>query len=286
MARTSTTGPQFVRYFGPVLAALDELGGTGRPSEVYARIAEDLRISEAEQAAPTSNGQSRFHNQVAWARFYLVKAGLVGNTARGVWTLTEAGRQQLGLAGEDALRLFFRIHSGFTETPSEETERAPVELEDRAPVMVDQDYHSAFIEKLKSISPAAFERFCQGLLREVGFESVEVTGKSGDGGIDGIGLLQVNPLLSLRTLFQCKRYGDSVSSPTIRNFRGAMAGRSDYGIILTTGTFTSDARKEATRDGVPAIELVDGERIVDLCEKFGLGLRKRTIFEIDESFFD
>ena len=152
--------------------------------------------------------------------------------------------------------------------------------------MVDQDYHSAFIEKLKSISPAAFERFCQGLLREVGFESVEVTGKSGDGGIDGIGLLQVNPLLSLRTLFQCKRYGDSVSSPTIRNFRGAMAGRSDYGIILTTGTFTSDARKEATRDGVPAIELVDGERIVDLCEKFGLGLRKRTIFEIDESFFD
>lgn len=109
---------------------------------------------------------------------------------------------------------------------------------------------------LKALPPSGFERICQRLLRESGFQQVVVTGKSGDGGIDGHGILQINPVVSFNVLFQCKRYQGSVSASHVRDFRGAMMGRTDKGIILTTGTFTLDAKKEARRDGVPPIELV------------------------------
>lgn len=91
----------------------------------------------------------------------------------------------------------------------------------------------------------------QAILREAGFIEVYVTGRSGDQGIDGHGTLQINPLVSFRVLFQCKRYRQSVSAPDVRNFPGAMAGRADEEIIITTGTFTAEARRESSRDGVP-----------------------------------
>ena len=139
---------------------------------------------------------------------------------------------------------------------------------------------------LQSLSPNGFERICQRLLRESGFKKVVVTGKSGDGGIDGEGILEINPLMSFKVLFQAKRYQGSVGSPVIRDFRGAMQGRADKGIIISTGRFTQDAIKEAIRDGVPPIELVDGEALVDLFEKNELGLKPRIVYEIDNEFFD
>ncbi len=133
--------------------------------------------------------------------------------------------------------------------------------------------------------PAGFERLCQRLLRESGFEQVIVSGRSGDGGIDGQGILQVNPFVSFKVLFQCKRYTGSVSSPQVRDFRGAMMGRADKGIILTTGTFTTDAQKEAVRDGVPPIELVHGEKLLDMFENLELGLTPRKTYDVDLHFF-
>jgi restriction system protein len=135
------------------------------------------------------------------------------------------------------------------------------------------------------MSPPGFERFAQLLLRKAGFTQVMVTGKSGDGGIDGYGILQVNELVSFKVLFQCKRYKGSVPAKQIRDFRGALGGRSDKGILLTTGTFTADARKEATRDGVPSIELIDGGKLVEMLCKYNLGLKPMPTFEIDEGFF-
>ena len=123
-------------------------------------------------------------------------------------------------------------------------------------------------------------------MRESGFESVTVTGKSGDGGLDGIGILQVNAFVSFKVLFQCKRYSGSVNPSQVRDFRGAMMGRADKGIILTTGTFTSEAKKEAVRDGVPPIELVDGGKLLDMFETLELGLKPKKAYDIDEKFFD
>jgi restriction system protein len=139
---------------------------------------------------------------------------------------------------------------------------------------------------LLNLPPDGFERLCQRLLRESGFEKVQVTGKSGDGGLDGIGLLQVNPFVSFKVLFQCKRYLGAVNASQVRDFRGAMMGRADKGIILTTGTFTADARKEAVRDGVPPIELVDGEKLIDMFETLELGLKPKKAYDLDPIFFE
>ena len=115
-----------------------------------------------------------------------------------------------------------------------------------------KDHRPALLDLIKSLSPGGFERLSQRLLRESGFQHVSVTGKSGDGGIDGIGTLQVNPFVSFNVLFQCKRYQGAVTPAQVRDFRGAMMGRADKGLIITTGTFTLEAKKEARRDGVPA----------------------------------
>lgn len=134
--------------------------------------------------------------------------------------------------------------------------------------------------------PAGFERLSQRLLREAGFTQVIVTGQSGDGGIDGFGTLQVNPLVSFKVLFQCKRYAKSVPPSQVRDFRGAMSGRADKGIIITTGSFTAEARREATRDGAPPIELIDGEKLLDMLEKLELGLKAVTTYEVEHAFFN
>lgn len=147
------------------------------------------------------------------------------------------------------------------------------------------DYRAEILELLLNLPPAGFERLAQRLLREAGFIQVVVTGRSGDEGIDGYGTLQINPLVSFKVLFQCKRYRKSVSPSHVRDFRGAMAGRADKGIIVTTGTFTAEARREASRDGVPPIELIDGEKLVDMLEHLELGLTPVTTYEINEAFF-
>ncbi len=139
---------------------------------------------------------------------------------------------------------------------------------------------------LLGLPPSGFERLSQRLLREAGFTQVFVTGRSGDGGIDGHGTLQINPLVSFKVLFQCKRYLGSVSPSHVRDFRGAMAGRADKGIILTTGSFSVDARREAARDGVPPIEVIDGERLIEMLEKLELGVKPVRAYEIDDGFFE
>jgi restriction system protein len=166
----------------------------------------------------------------------------------------------------------------------------PAGLDDKhnevlAPEQEDGDYRVRLMHILRSLAASGFERLCQRLLREAGFEQVTVTGKSNDGGIDGHGILVLNPFVSFRVLFQCKRYAGSVVPGQVRDFRGAMQGRADKGLILTTGTFTVEARREAGRDGAPPIELVDGEKLIELFEKLELGLEPVTSYEIDEAFF-
>jgi restriction system protein len=179
-----------------------------------------------------------------------------------------------------------------TPTPAGSGEEAEESEEAVAPSQRDiatpatMSYREATLELLRGLSPSGFERLCQRILREAGFQQVKVTGRSGDGGIDGVGVLQVNPFVSFRVLFQAKRYQGSVSPSQVRDFRGAMMGRADKGMIITTGTFSADAQDEAVRDGVPPIELVDGVGLVRLLEQYELGLRPRQTFEVDTTFFD
>lgn len=278
-------GPGFIRFFRPILEVLRELGGSGTASEIVDRSLEIAKVSEAEQEAVNKNGLSRVKNQVHWARQYLVWSGYLDSSRRGVWSLTNKGTT-LDLSAFNALEVFKIVQNTRAELKGDKKQ---VESQADEPVPIDteaKDHRSALLDLIKSLSPGGFERLSQRLLRESGFQHVTVTGKSSDGGIDGIGTLQVNPFVSFNVLFQCKRYQGAVTPSQVRDFRGAMMGRADKGLIITTGTFTLEAKKEARRDGVPPIELVDGDILIDMLEKLELGLISKRDYDIDEKFFE
>ncbi len=278
-------GPEFIRFLGPILEVLRELGGSGTASEIVDRSLEIAKVSEAEQEAVNKNGLSRVKNQVHWARQYLVWSDYLDSSRRGVWSLTDKGTT-VNLKVFNALEVFKEVQRVRFDL---KRDKKQPELPSDEPVPHDaeiKDHRSALLDLLKSLSPGGFERLSQRLLRESGFQHVTVTGKSNDGGIDGIGILQVNPFVSFNVLFQCKRYQGSVTPSQVRDFRGAMMGRADKGLIITTGTFTLEAKKEARRDGVPPIELVDGDILIDMFEKLELGLIPKRDFDVDEKFFE
>ncbi|OHB85500.1 MAG: restriction endonuclease [Planctomycetes bacterium RBG_16_64_12] len=289
------TGPEFLRFFIPVVEVLRELGGSGRSAEVTDLVIDRMNIPEEEEAVILKSGQSRIYNQIAWARLYLVKAGLLDSSKRGVWSLTEKGRTA-ELTADFALQSCRETQSQIIEQRKQRgeakaQEAGEVEEAEGAEEQIDIDsvdtgnYRTELLNLLRSLSPEGFERLSQRLLRESGFQQVAVTGRSGDGGIDGHGILRINPLVSFKVLFQCKRYQGTVNVSDVRNFRGALQGRADKGIILTTGTFTTDAKKEAIRDGATPIELVDGDQLVEMFEDLQIGLVPRADFDIDHEFF-
>lgn len=279
-------GAKFVRYFGPVLDALRQLDGSGTPSEVTNKVAENLNIPETQQTELLKSGSPRFANQVAWARNYLKLEGYIDSSKKGVWVLTEAG-YKAHLSAEDARKLFSKwvaIHQGQRQ---EKTKSSPVEsaVPDDSSADTYQDHREELLALLKKLPPAGFEKLCQRLLRDHGFDSVIVTGRSGDGGIDGHGILKLNPFVTFKVLFQCKRYDKQVNPSHIREFQGVISGRADKGIIITTGTFSNQARSEAVRDGAPPIELIDGQNLIELFEELELGLKPKRAYEIDYDFF-
>ena len=141
------------------------------------------------------------------------------------------------------------------------------------------------LETLLDMEPSAFERLAQRLLRESGFIEVEVTGRSGDGGIDGNGIIRVGGLISFPVLFQCKRYRDNIGPSVVRDFKGAMAGRADKGLLISTGGFTREARREATRDGAPPIDLIDGNLLMDKLKELQLGVKPIEVVVVDHEWF-
>ncbi len=279
-------GSQFARYLNPLLAVLKELGGSAKPSEAKAAVAEYMQLADDVLEDRLESGTSRFDNQVGWARYYLVRSGYVDSSRRGVWALTEKGRRINALTESDIADIVQGVAAEWGGRDDKASVTTVQPDDEQSPDETAVDYRAQLRETLQSLPPGGFERLCQRLLREAGFERVTVTGRSGDGGIDGIGVLELNLFVSFKVLFQCKRYKGSVGSGAIRDFRGAMTGRADKGLILTTGSFTADAEREAVRDGAPPIELVDGDKLLRLFEQLELGLAPRKTYEVIDSFFD
>lgn len=288
MAKESNA--RFLQYLGPVIEALQKLGNSARPREVLETIEENIEVDPEYLERKHKSGQTVFENDVHWCRMYLVKSGYIDSSKRGVWTLTPKGKN-LVVDNSVTEEIFRTVQQTFREkkaasTPEDYASADKEIIEEIDDELDGHDYRAAALEKLKSLSPQGFERFCQGLLREAGFEDVEVTGRSGDRGIDGHGTLKVNSLFSMKMGFQAKRYQDSVGSGVVRDFRGAIVGRVDRGLLITTGRFTKDAKAEAARDGATQIELVDGLAILDLMEEFEFGLKAVSTFELIDAKFD
>lgn len=262
--------PPMEAFMWPIIERLKAHGRSLSNAEMLQDVAQHMALSE--EAMSVRHGkwnQLVVDQRLGFARSWLKLGGAIDNSQRGVWSLTADG---LAMTPDQVAAIPKQVQKAYSDA-----KKGAANPEDagQPPAVVTEleggDWKDRLLSVLTTIEPAAFERLCQRLLREFGFIKVEVTGKSGDGGIDGTGVLRVN-LLSFHVLFQCKRYSGSVGAGAVRDFRGAMVGRTDKGLIITTGTFTADARREATRDGAPAIDLVDGDALCDLLKDRRLGV--------------
>jgi restriction system protein len=290
-AREMTIVPTFDALLWPTLQALKAMDGSGNNEELLNKVIEIACIPPAIQAVQHSDHrQTKVNYNLAWAKTYLKKVGAIDNSSRGVWSITKIGE---GLTQADMVSIPARVRKLFEEKrpkPDANAMSGPAQPELAEPEAVETaeaTWKDELLAILRSLRPHAFERLAQRLLREAGFLKVEVTGRSGDGGIDGIGVLRVN-LLSFQVLFQCKRYQGSVGAGAIRDFRGAMVGRSDKGLLITTGTFTPDAKREATRDGAPSIDLIDGDQLCDLLKQLKLGVQTEMVekMTVEQNWFE
>ena len=270
--------PSYRDLLWPTLQAVIAIGGSGRIDEINGTVVERQRYSEAQQSVLHGDGpQTEIEYRLAWARTYLKGMGLLDNSARGVWSVTEAGRR----AREEEL---VDLHDDYLRRARERSrQRRRQRTSHQAEPPLDQDaeqddgegdWKDELLDVVLNAPPDRFERLAQRLLREAGFINTVVTGKSGDGGIDGTGTYRLS-LISFTVFFQCKRYAGSVGAGAVRDFRGAMTGRGDKGLLITTGTFTADAKQEATRDGAPPIDLIDGGALCELLKQYELGVRTK-----------
>lgn len=268
--------PDSAQLLWPTVEAVRTLGGSGSIDEIVETVLQQQHFTEKQQQVLHGDGpQTEIEYRLAWARTYLKNMGLLINSRRGVWTLTEEGRS----VHQSEIP---RLHAGVVARLREEQRARRVaqqakndSVEDGESADEGQDWREQLLEVLMSVAPDAFERLSQRLLREAGFISATVTGRTGDGGIDGLGIYRMS-LVSFPVFFQCKRYRGSVGSSAVRDFRGAMAGRGDKGLLITTGTFTGDAKAEATRDGAPPVDLIDGRRLCELLKEYELGVHTET----------
>lgn len=287
MARVSI--PDYSQLLWPTVEAVRSLGGSGSIDEIVEAVLQQEDFTEEQQQVLHGDGpQTEIEYRLAWARTYLKFMRLLINSRRGVWTLTEEGRSVLK---EDIPRLHAEVLARLRE--EQRAKRQAQQDKDISgggdqPEEGQQDWREQLLDVLMSVTPDAFERLSQRLLREAGFISATVTGRTGDGGIDGLGIYRMS-LVSFPVFFQCKRYRGSVGSGVVRDFRGAMAGRGDKGLLITTGTFTGEAKAEATRDGAPPVDLIDGRRLCDPLKEYDLGVRTQTrVVEdvtVDKDFF-
>ena len=277
--------PKYNELLNPLLKALHDLGGSGTIEEISSGVSELLDLPEDILNLPhdpNKGSQTELEYRLAWARTYLKKYGLLDNSERGVWLIVPEKR---GSSEVDPRHVVKTVR----EMSGKNREARP-SLEDSGEELPEAEeswrikLHQILTQEL---SPDAFERLVKRMLRESGFVQVEVTGRTGDGGIDGKGIVKVGGLLSFHVFFQCKKYQGSVSSSAIRDFRGAFMGRADKGLFVTTGTFTRDAVREATRDGATPIDLMDGDQLADKLKELRLGIKTEMVesVEVDPDWF-
>ncbi len=270
--------PTYDTFMNPLLQALTELGGSGTIAEIATKTAEIAGLSDEQLEIlhnPELGSTTEFEYRLAWTRTYMKKYGLLENSSRGVWALTHKGRK---VEKVDPIKVKRFVHEKSKKLKEEKAELIDEEGDE-------QTWREELSEVLSKMDSSAFERLTQRILRESGFIQVEVTGRSGDRGIDGKGIIRLSGMLSFHVIFQCKRYQGSVPVSHIRDFRGAMVGRADKGLLITTGNFTKEAIREATRDGAPAIDLIDGELLIDKLKELSLGIDTKKV-EVEQVTVD
>lgn len=263
--------PGYSDLIWPVVTAFRDLGGSADKQQLLDKVAELMALSDEVLLERHKNGpQSEVWYRIAWVQTWLKHAGLLENPSRGIWMLTMLGRAVTREEAESVGPAKRRVRDKQIEIIEPDGSDAKLE----------SDWQSNVLGTIKSMPPAAFERLSKLLLLRLGFSKVTVTGRAGDGGIDAVGIVNVNSVLTFKVVVQCKRYKETVGPSDIREFRGAMQGRTDKALFISTGTFTPGATSEATRDGVPAIDLIDGEGLAFLLKDLSLGVKTEMVEKV------
>lgn len=248
------------------------------------------KITQEDLAGRLKNGTSRWRNRVQWARQRLLINGELDGSVRGVWKITGKGKarierewsswrpaySELSPAGASAETILKR------ESQDEEN---PQEAFDDALDKLNENLQTEILNVLLIIDPPLFESIIGQLLEKMRYGNPEVTGRSGDGGIDGTCSLDALGLVKLH--FQAKRWKNQVGAREIRDFIGGIQTfRGEYGIFVTTSDFTKDAIETAKRSG--KVRLVDGQEMAKLMIKHGLGVDKTPVHvaKIDRDYFE
>ena len=269
-------GYQF--FVKPTVEALYQLGGSGSNSEIYKKVIKNTNLSEEVIDEMHSFTMTEVEYKLMWARTYLKNYGAVENSKQGVWVLTTKGTalaKQADLDVKEIIR-FTNNKNGATKSNNSDSDS----------FTEPKGWREQITDILLNMSPYAFEKLAQRLLRECGFSDVEVTKKSGDGGIDGTGKLRINGIFSFNVAFQCKRYKGAVGAPEIRDFRGSLSTNIEKGVLITTGSFTRAALEEASSEGKRLIDLMDGEELINKLAEYGIGLNEVKSYEVDMDFFN
>lgn len=276
-------------FYVPILVALHEMGGIGKTAEVVRRVIKQCGITEEELVKHgLSTGIPLIRKRIEFARFHLINTGYIHSPERGVWMLTDKGRAaKLDSSAMDAIHQeVLKVWRRSSPTDASSTADASSIEEDAGPGVPDP--RDELLGRLLKMPPHQFEKICRHLLMRVGFEDVEVTRKTRDGGFDGNGLLVVNPFVKTPFIFECKRYTNTlVQVHDVRALQGKISqGAGEKGAIITTSYFTAAAREEAKTPPSNRIELVEQDELIDLFVAHRVGVRvAEHIEEIDDDFF-
>lgn len=276
---TKKNCPGHYFFFKPTLQALNKLGGSGTNEEIYKQIIDLTNLSDEVLEEMHTFTMTEVEYRLMWARTYLKNFGAIENSSQGVWSLTNKGAKMLK-ADEINQKEIIRF------TNQKHYKKGKVKESEDIPEEEKKGWREQIADILLNINPYAFERLAQRLLRECGFSEVEVTKKARDGGIDGTGKLRINGIFSFNVAFQCKRYKEPVTASAIRDFRGSLGTNIEKGVLITTSTFTRDAKEEASAEGRRLIDLMDGEELINKLAEYGIGLNEVKSYEIDEDFFN
>lgn len=278
--------PAYSDLINPTLSALQELGGSGNINEIYAEVIKRLDLSDEiiDFQHSEKSSQTEIQYRLAWARTYLKNYGVIDNTSRSIWVILPEYKDTMSVDVEDCIskvRQLFGNKKASSVNDNENLEDDGLELPEEI-----KPWRVKLHDILTTMDPFAFERLTQRLLRECGFSEVEVTRKTGDGGIDGFGRLKINGLFSFKVAFQCKRYSGNVPSSDIRDFRGSLTTDFEKALFITTGSFSKPAKEEAMTPGKIQIDLIDGEEFINRLAEFRIGVKPVTDYEIDEDYFN
>ncbi len=278
--------PAYSDLINPTLAALQELGGSGNINEIYAEVIKHLDLSDEIIDFPHSekSSQTEIQYRLAWARTYLKYYGVINNTSRSIWVILPQHKDTMFVDVDDCINTVRKLSENKKTSNSNDNEN----LEDDGLELPEEikPWRVKLHDILTTMDPFAFERLTQRLLRECGFSEVEVTRKTGDGGIDGFGRLKINGLFSFKVAFQCKRYSGNVPSSDIRDFRGSLTTDFEKALFITTGSFSKPAKEEAMTPGKIQIDLIDGEEFINRMAEFRIGVKPVTDYEVDEDYFN